>query len=422
MIIFPLLALLVLPRGVQALPQPAPNPSIVIVTNATTPGDSIRAILERDLSNGDRIDVLVLDSASRAALVLASDGQLDSAELAQYTGGFALSVVWRGSSVRLSLYRIAQRRIVRRATFHLAADTAGLPIRWQLHQIADHVEEWITGKSGISATRIAYVYEDTIHVIDADGSDDHKFPAQGTALSPSWHPRGTSLLFSDLADAGTQIGRIDLPKGTVHLFAMTPRGLNITPHFTPRGDSIIFATAGAHGTRLVIGSALGRGHVHPYRLHMPPDMHDMAEPTFSPNGRSVAFVASRPLYPQIYTMWNDGRHIQRFIPYKPGLRNERTAPDWSPDGRTIAYQQQNHQFQIWIAPIHRGIADTTIRLTSEAENRDPSWAPDSRHLVVTSTRGGDQQLWILDIVSGRGRQLPNIPGARLAAWSPRLRS
>ena len=154
---------------------------------------------------------------------------------------------------------------------------------------------------------------------------------------------------------------------------------------------------------------------------MPIDLRDMAEPSFSPDGRNVAFVSSRPLYPQIYTMRINGQHIQRLVPYTPGLRNERTAPDWSPDGTMIVYQQQNHKFQIWIAQLHNGVASTTTRLTSDAENRDPSWAPDGRHLVLTSTRGGEQELWILDIISGRWRQLTNSVGARLAAWSPRLK-
>jgi len=60
------------------------------------------------------------------------------------------------------------------------------------------------------------------------------------------------------------------------------------------------------------------------------------------------------------------------------------------------------------------------QLTSEGENEQPSWAPDGRHLVITSTRSGDKQLWILDTESGRSRQLTHSIGARLAAWSPIL--
>jgi TolB protein len=60
------------------------------------------------------------------------------------------------------------------------------------------------------------------------------------------------------------------------------------------------------------------------------------------------------------------------------------------------------------------------QLTSDGENEDPSWAPDGRHIVFSSTRSGDKQLWILDTESGRTRQLTHSRGARLASWSPIL--
>jgi TolB protein len=60
------------------------------------------------------------------------------------------------------------------------------------------------------------------------------------------------------------------------------------------------------------------------------------------------------------------------------------------------------------------------QLTSEGENEDPSWAPDSRHIVFASTRSGQKQLWVMDTESGRMRQLTHSTGARLASWSPIL--
>ena len=59
-------------------------------------------------------------------------------------------------------------------------------------------------------------------------------------------------------------------------------------------------------------------------------------------------------------------------------------------------------------------------MTSEGENEQPSWAPDSRHLVFTSTRTGVRQLWIMDTESRRMRQLTKSAGSKLASWSSRL--
>jgi len=67
------------------------------------------------------------------------------------------------------------------------------------------------------------------------------------------------------------------------------------------------------------------------------------------------------------------------------------------------------------------LRDRSVRQhTSDGENEDPSWAPDSRHVVFSSTRTGARQLWIVDTESGRLRQLTRAAGARLADWSPVL--
>ena len=115
----------------------------------------------------------------------------------------------------------------------------------------------------------------------------------------------------------------------------------------------------------------------------------------------------------------DGTNVQLLTPFVPGVRTYRTAPDWSPDGRAVAYEQQNGDFQVWMINMRD---KEPRRLTSEGENEGPSWAPDGRHLAISSTRGGSKQIWVLDTESGRFRQLTRAPGARLSAWSPRLMS
>ena len=136
-----------------------------------------------------------------------------------------------------------------------------------------------------------------------------------------------------------------------------------------------------------------------------------------PDGAQIAFISGRSGSPQVYIMDADGSNVQLLTPYKAGVRSYRASPDWSPDGRAVAYEQQNGNFQIWMVDVRDRVPK---QLTNEGENEDPSWAPDGRHIVFTSTRSGDKQLWILDTESGRARQLTHARGARLAAWSPIL--
>ena len=44
-------------------------------------------------------------------------------------------------------------------------------------------------------------------------------------------------------------------------------------------------------------------------------------------------------------------------------------------------------------------------MTSAGRNEDPTWAPDGRHIAFVSDRSGVRQLWVLDVETGRVRQL-----------------
>jgi len=143
-------------------------------------------------------------------------------------------------------------------------------------------------------------------------------------------------------------------------------------------------------------------------------LFDAEEPIFSPDGSRIAYVSSRPRTPQIYSSNLDGTDEQVEAPASAKARVYHTSPDWSPDGRMIAYQQQDGDFQIWI--VNR--ADRSVRkVTTQGENEDPSWAPDARHIALTSNRGGAKEIWVLDTQSKRFRQLTTVGNARLAAWS-----
>jgi len=150
------------------------------------------------------------------------------------------------------------------------------------------------------------------------------------------------------------------------------------------------------------------------RVILPRREFDNSSPVFSPDGQRLAFVSARPKTPQIYSVYTDGTGERLETPFLPRIRSYRTSPDWSPDGKTIAFEQQNGNFQVWLLRL----ADHHMRrVTSEGENEDPSWAPDSRHLAFTSIRKGVKDIWVLDTYSGQLRQLTHVGDARLAAWS-----
>src|SRR5207245_8983364 len=64
--------------------------------------------------------------------------------------------------------------------------------------------------------------------------------------------------------------------------------------------------------------------------------YDNLSPTYSPDGRRIAFVSTRAGLPQIYAMAADGTDQQLFAPFDSGAPGSSNAPEWWPDGRTVA--------------------------------------------------------------------------------------
>ena len=493
------------------------TPKVIVMPVDSTPGDSVRTIIQRDLDYGDRVQPLILDNSTllgmtpapgqsynfslfanmgiaaiieakrtpsgyRVALYdVSASRQLASREFqaigvppnrdAILVDSITAATTLREKAIRDSVYRVLKTRadIMRRpritrdtrdrrfvirdslrrdsaATAYLrrniarweedrrdsvaasitraasriaredslARITAADAQRMSIHRISDEVERWITGRSGIASSRIAYVHNGLIRIVDSDGYNDKAITRRGLSLSPAWHPSGRKLVYSKFLEggAGTQLEEFDLATGRTH--TISGGGLNITPAYSHDGKHIVYASGNESGTDLMMVAVdsptvvqrltFGRG-------------SDNGSPTFSPDGRQIAFFSSRSRFPQIYTMDADGTNTQLLTPFTPGVRSYRAAPDWSPDGRSVAYEQQMGDFQVWMI----NVRDKEPRqLTSEGENEGPSWAPDGRHLAISSTRGGSKQIWILDTESGRFRQLTYNSGARLSAWSPMI--
>lgn len=317
----------------------------------------------------------------------------------------------RRDSVEASIRRAAARIAREDSLSRLAAEDAH---RMGLHRISDEVESWITGRRGIASTRIAYVHKGLVRVVDSDGFNDKPLTKNGLSLSPSWHPNGRKLIYSKFLEGGkgTQLQEVDFATGRTRV--ISGGGLNITPTYSHDGRYVVYASGNESGTDLMMTAVDSPGVVQ--RLTFGRGS-DNGSPTFSPDGRKIAFFSSRSRFPQIYTMDTDGTNVQLLTPFTPGVRSYRAAPDWSPDGRAVAFEQQMGDFQVWMIDIRD---KESRQLTSEGENEGPSWAPDGRHIALSSTRGGSKQIWVLDTESGRFRQLTRNAGARLAAWSPMI--
>ena len=406
------------------------KPGVLVLPVVGAAGDSIRAIIQRDLDNGDRLSVVPGESFSVGnspgpALL----GKPLNYDLYGRLGASAVvhAAVQPGAVLRIVVHDVARRMVladrdvplpsVRVQEFTLPAPPENPAWRLAVHTASDEIEYLITGQRGIAATRILLVRGGRVMIADSDGYNERTVtaPDQGRTMSPVWHPGGRYIAYMEFTSAGQNVIIHDLADGSKRRLNSTPGGLNFTPTFTPDGKMIVYSHGDGEGTDLVVASAFEPG---PWRTITVGRGTDNMSPTFHPDGQRIAFTSNRTGHPEIYQTDFDGTNVELLTSYSFGNSLYNSNPDWSPDRRLIVFQSQiAGKFQLMLM----NYRDRTVKqLTSEGSNEDPTWAPDSRHVVFTSTRTGTQQLWVMDVESGRMRQLTRAGGSRLGAWSPRL--
>ena len=391
--------------------QAGSRPGVMVLPVRGASGDSIRAIVERDLDYGDRVMVLTGAAAANPA----PGSSINYRLMSQLGAAAIVQMTITAAGLHVAVHDVGNQSVLQVDDFPLAGAPDSPSWRASVHAVSDRIERWITGTEGIAATKILFVRSGRIFSIDSDGANEIAVTEPGSAMSPAWHPSGQQIAYSVMGQRGTQVYIHDLRTRQARRLVATPGGLNITPTFAPDGRSIVYAHGLDEGTDLVVASAFETS---PGRRITVGRGTDNVSPSFSPDGRRIAFTSGRSGHPEVYIMDADGTNAELLTPFNFGDQNYRSNPDWSPDGRLIAFQSQiGGRFQIMTIALR----DRSIRQhTSEGQNEDPSWAPDGRHLVFTSSRSGTRQLWVLDVESGRARQLTRGAGARLAAWSGRL--
>ncbi|PYO50148.1 MAG: hypothetical protein DMD72_03175 [Gemmatimonadetes bacterium] len=389
------------------------KPGVIVLPVPDDDDDSLRGIVQRDLDYSDRMTVIDLDRETLRGLVPAAGEKLNFELFAKFGAALIVRMTPTTQGLHVAAYDVARGQLLQ--SEHFLFDRRDRDWRFSVHGVSDQIEQWVFGKRGIAQTRVAYVNNGELKIVDSDGAETRAITTGRGALSPAWSPGGESVVFTVLGNTGTQVQELDVRSGKTRRISQIRAGLNITPVYQPGGNAILYAQGTGSGTDLVL-AGLDTDSAIPKRITIGRGT-DNTSPSYSPDGHQIAFISGKSGSPQVYIMDADGSNVQLLTPYTPGVRSYRASPDWSPDGRAIAYEQQNGVFQVWMIDVRDRVPK---QLTSEGENEDPSWAPDGRHVVFTSSRGGDKQLWILDTESGRARQLTHARGARLAAWSPIL--
>jgi hypothetical protein len=137
-----------------------------------------------------------------------------------------------------------------------------------------------------------------------------------------------------------------------------------------------------------------------------------AMPTWSPDGRRLAYIRAEPSNPQVWNLWiqslDDGR-IERLTSYRSG---QTWSASWFPDGDRICY---SHDDTLVLANLNTGreeIVDSPVRGRIV---RTPSVSPDGSKVIFQVFGGG---AWMLNIADDSMTCVITDPTAEEFAWSP----
>ena len=176
---------------------------------------------------------------------------------------------------------------------------------------------------------------------------------------------------------------------------------------SPKGERALFAARGD-----VFTAPIENG---PTRnLTKSSNAHDRAV-TWSPDGKTIAFLSDATGEDEVYTVPQDGSAKPKALTKGSKMRLYR--PAWSGDGKRIAYGDK--EGRLWVVPAEGG---SSVEVADERNYRvtDYVWSPCGQWLAYSlSTPTTNRALWIWGVADGKAHQITEgFFGEHDPAWDP----
>jgi TolB protein len=284
-------------------------------------------------------------------------------------------------------------------------------LRQQAHRLADDVATEVLGQKGIARTKVAFKVEtgqrnrkgdyiSEIYVADYDGANAVQLTQDDSMVrSPAWVPGRRQLLYTSYRTGRPCVYSHDLGSGN-RLPVSAASGMNDGAAVSPDGSRLALVLSKAGSPDIWVADVDG-GNLRAITA----TKEEEASPCWSADGRTLCFSSREGGVTRLYLAPAGGGTMKSLA--TGGLQGV-TEPDWSPDGKWIAFTRmgRGENFEVHVAPAGGGTAQFI------GAGEDPAWAANSRTLmVVRRVRNGAKRLSLLDVPTRRAKDVVTISGS-----------
>ena len=288
------------------------------------------------------------------------------------------------------------------------------------HVISDIIYQRITGESGYFDSRVVYISESgpksnrkkRLAIIDQDGAN-HKFLTDGSylALTPRFSPAAQEVAYLSYNNTIPRIFLLDLNTGNQKILGEFP-GMTFSPRYSPNGKKLVMSLA-KNGNTDIYEMNLQTLKINRLTFY---DGIDTA-PSYSPDGDFITFESDRSGSQKIYVMNLKTKKVKR-ISFGKG---KYATPVWSPRGDLIAFTKLlNGEFYIGVMYAD-GKGERVVYKSYLVEG--PSWSPNGRVIAFYNQNrlsGGkisNPKIKMIDLTGINLRELVTPSDASDPAWS-----
>lgn len=201
----------------------------------------------------------------------------------------------------------------------------------------------------------------------------------------AWTPDGSEIVFSWNRPG---LWRIPVKDGTPRPVTSNAWSLGI-PAIARHGNLLAYVVNELNENFWRIDVSGGSPKLAKPPVQLENSVRQQWDPSYSPDGRRLAFGSNRSGSDQIWVSDAQGGEafqITHFADIRPG------CPRWSPDGASIAFNAAPNMNSDIFAIRPDGGEPRRIT-THSGEDTVPSWSSDGRWIYFTSARSGQDQIW-----------------------------